>query len=169
MAHSEGVGMEDLGKLLFSFDIDNSLPIKEYVQIGRSICYRHAKRDVAIAMMAAFIIFFVTMAFLVLAITFAVIVGSLVIIYMELSSKSLAAKIKRKQPFHYEFYEEGLVETVSERSVAILYNRFKQVKITKNVIVLFGKKNEHVTVAVPRSLIDEDAEQKLFKLQKLLG
>ena len=50
-----------------------------------------------------------------------------------------------------------------------LYNRFKQVKITKNVILMLGKKNEHVTVAVPRSLIDEDAEQKLFKLQKLLG
>ncbi len=161
--------MEDLGKLLFSFDIDNKLSNKEYIQIGRSVCYRHAKRDVALAMMAAFIVFFVTLAFLLLAITFAVIVGSIIVIYMELSSKTLAAKIKRKQPFHYDFYEEGLVETVGERSVTILYNRFKQVKITKNVILMLGKKNEHVTVAVPRSLIDEDAEQKLFKLQKLLG
>ena len=169
MAHSEGVGMEELGKLLFSFDIDNNLSVKEYIQIGRAVCFRHAKRDVALAMMAAFIVFFVTLAFLLLAITFAVIVGSIIVIYMELTSKTLAAKIKSKQPFHYDFYEEGLVETVGGRSVEILYNRFKQVKITKNVILLLGKKNEHVTVAVPRSLIDEDAEQKLFKLQKLLG
>ena len=160
---------EGLGKLLFSFDIDGKLPIKEYINIGRTICYRHAKRDVALAMMAAFIVFFVTLAFLLLAITFAVIVGSIIVIYMELSSKTLAAKIKRKQPFHYDFYEEGLVESVDGKTVTILYGRFKELKITKNDLALFGKKNEHVTVVIPRCLIDEEAEQHMFKLQRLLG
>ena len=157
----------DLGKKLFSFTIDGSMPRKDFLRMGRAVRYSDFHKFTPFVIVGVFasmmLSLMVTPFFLLLALAIAV----QVVVYMELSSQSIATILQKKCPMEYEFYEDGLIENIKGKSNTILYSKFKKVKSNQYLFTLAGKGND--VVVVPRSLLDKDAESKLFKLQRILG
>ena len=156
---------QDIGKLLFSFTIERDLEWKEFLRIGRAIRYSDSKKIIMISLVAAFAVFFLSAVvsgfFLLLFIVIVVEVA----LYMEFSVRSIANNVRQRSPISYDFYEDGLIETMLGKTV--LYGKFKAVKMNAHVFTLVGRETD--VVVVPRSLIDRDAEIKLMKLQRILG
>jgi hypothetical protein len=158
---------QDIGKLLFSFTIERDLEWKEFLRIGRAIRYSDSRKIIMISLVAAFAVFFLSAVvsgfFLLLFIVIVVEVA----LYMEFSVRSIANNVRQRSPISYDFYEDGLIETMLGKTNTVLYGKFKAVKMNAHVFTLVGRETD--VVVVPRSLIDRDAEIKLMKLQRILG
>jgi len=155
----------DLGKCLFSFTIDDQSK-KEYLAMGHAIQYRNSKKYTIAGLAILLVLFILSMTYsMFVLIVFAIVVIELVV-FFEYSSRNIANRLKEKAPFTYDFYEDGLVETVGGKSNTILYPDLTQINGNNKVFTLMTKDQ---VVVVPRSLLDRDSDLKLMKLQGMVG
>jgi len=158
----------ELGKKLFSFTITGDLDPAEFVRMGRATRYRNARKKLVLILPLVFLAFVMSLAVSPIIGMIVVIAGIQLLVYLEYSARVMANNIKNKLPIDYEFYENGLVETIGNQSEEISYSRFVQVKMNKHLFVFVGKKDDKI-VLVPRSLLQEDDEIQLMKLKRMIG
>jgi ABC-type multidrug transport system fused ATPase/permease subunit len=158
---------QDIGKLLFSFTIDKDLGRKEFLRMGRAIRYSNSRKIMMVALVSIFAVFFLSAVVSAFFLLLFIIVAVEIALYMEFSIRGIADNLQKKVPICYDFYEDGLIETMEGKSELLLYGRFKAVKMSKHLFTLVGRKTE--IVVVPRSLIGEDADRLLMKLQRIIG
>jgi hypothetical protein len=92
-----------------------------------------------------------------------------IVIYVEYSSRNMAENIRKLLPIDYEFYEDGLIETINGESKEILYGKLSFVKIENKHIILSGKKGTGIVIVIPRCLVDDNAVDQMRKLQRIIG
>lgn len=158
----------ELGKKLFSFTITDDLDHAEYIRMGRATRYRNARKNLALVLPVAFMSFVLSLAITPLIGMIALIAGIQFLVYLEYSARTMANNIKEKLPIDYDFHENGLIETTGGQSEEISYGRFARVKMDKHLFTFVGKKDDKI-VLVPRSLLKEDDEIQLMKLQRTIG
>jgi hypothetical protein len=157
----------DMGKLLFSFVIDDGLDWTEFLYMGRAIQYRNSKNMAVIGMAAIILSVVLSFAVSPFFILLLLIIGVEAVVYMEYGARNIARNLRAKLPISYDFYEDGLVETMGGVSSMILYSKFKAVKVNQHVFTLVGRKSD--VVVVPRCLIGDDADALLMKLRMIIG
>ena len=158
----------DIGKPLFSFTIEETLPNKDFLSIGRAVRYRNSRKIMVFVMLAVFVTFFLSMFITPLFALLLVAIAFQVALFMEYSSRDIANNVKKLTPIQYDFYEDALIETIKGESKTLMYSKFNHVKMNAKVFTLVSKEDKDVIV-IPRSLIDRDAEILLMKLQRIIG
>ncbi len=158
----------DIGKLLFSFTIDESLSDKDFNRMGRAIRFRNSAKYMVYSMAALLIIFVLSMAVSYFFFIVFILVAAEILMYSEYSARSMGKNIKMSTPIHYDFYEDGLIETMDGQSKLLMYSKLGQVKMNNYLFTLVSKEDKEVVV-IPKSLIDEDSEKLMIKLQSIIG
>jgi hypothetical protein len=157
----------EIGNLLFSYTIDDSLDDSEFKRMGRAIRYMNSKRFIPVALLFVAVTVISSLFVSALILVIAIIIVIELVVYMEYSARGMAKKMRSMVPIRYDFYENGLTETTSEGSQTIMYSQFKTVNYDNHNFTLVGKGSD--VVVIPRSLIDKDAEKHLFDLGKVMG
>lgn len=157
--------VDDPGKLLFSFDIKDRTK-QEYNRMGRSVQLRNSKKLFFYAIAGA-----VVFAGLAIAISYALLIIALAFIvqaavFIEYSSRNIARKIEAKCPLHYDYYEDGVIETVSGEEKLTWYNEILRIKKSQHLYTIVCKKDIYV---IPRDVLDESSEALMQKLISILA
>jgi len=136
--------------------------------MGRAISFRNSRKIAAISIVAFMVILLLSMIVSTFFLLLTVIVIVEALMYIEYSSRNTADNIKKLLPIGYEFYEDGLTETMKGETKTILYKDLSFVKIDNKIIALVGKKDSFI-ILIPRCLVDETAIQYMTKLQRIVG
>jgi len=159
--------MDDLGKLLFSFTLDNDMSWPELKKLGHAVRYVNTRKISAYLIMIIFVVILLTLMISILVIVLALAFTLQAMVYLEYSSRDIARNIRKKLPIQYDFYEDGLIETDASGSKTILFKEFKFMRMNKDTFTMVGKGSD--VVVVPRWLLDKHSDSLMMKLWRVLG
>ncbi len=157
----------DIGKKLFSFEINDSMDDQDFRRMGKAIQYRNMKKNTVVVMGAVFLTLILSLSISVFFLLLFIIIALEVVVFSEYSSRNIAAKIKGKLPIEYEFYEDALIEYMGGNSNTIMYSQFSGIREDQYQFTMVGKERE--VVVVPKSLLDEKSKVLMSKLRRIIG
>jgi ABC-type multidrug transport system fused ATPase/permease subunit len=157
----------DIGKKLFSFEINDSMDDQDFRRMGKAIQYRNMKKNTVVVMGAVFLTLILSLSISVFFLLLFIIIALEVVVFSEYSSRNIAAKIKGKLPIEYEFYEDALIEYMGGNSNTIMYSQFYGIREDQYQFTMVGKERE--VVVVPKSLLDEKSKVLMSKLRRIIG
>ena len=157
----------DIGKKLFSFEINDSMDDQDFRRMGKAIQYRNMKKNTVVVMGAVFLTLILSLSISAFFLLLFIIIALEVVVFSEYSSRNIAAKIKGKLPIEYEFYEDALIEYMGGNSSTIMYSQFSGIREDQYQFTMVGK--ERVVVVVPKSLLDEKSKVLMSKLRRIIG
>ena len=157
----------DIGKKLFSFEINDSMDDQDFRRMGKAIQYRNMKKNTVVVMGAVFLTLILSLSVSAFFLLLFIIIALEIIVFSEYSSRNIAAKIKDKLPIEYEFYEDALIEYMGGNSTTIMYSQFSGIREDQHQFTMVGKERE--VVVVPKSLLDENSKVLMSKLRRIIG
>ncbi|AMK14247.1 hypothetical protein AUP07_1206 [methanogenic archaeon mixed culture ISO4-G1] len=157
----------DIGKKLFSFEINDSMDDQDFRRMGKAIQYRNMKKNTVVVMGAVFLTLILSLSISAFFLLLFIIIALEVVVFSEYSSRNIAAKIKGKLPIEYEFYEDALIEYMGGNSNTIMYSQFSGIREDQYQFTMVGKERE--VVVVPKSLLDEKSKVLMSKLRRIIG
>ncbi len=157
----------DIGKKLFSFEINDSMDDQDFRRMGKAIQYRNMKKNTVVVMGAVFLTLILSLSISAFFLLLFIIIALEVVVFSEYSSRNIAARIKGKLPIEYEFYEDALIEYMGGNSNTIMYSQFSGIREDQYQFTMVGKERE--VVVVPKSLLDEKSKVLMSKLRRIIG
>ena len=157
--------VDDPGKLLFSFDVKDRSKI-EYNRMGRSIQLRNSKKYLMYSAAGVVVCIGLSIAISTKILVIALAVAIQAAVFIELSSRNIASKIQARAPLHYDYYEDGLTETVNGETKLTWYNEIRHINVSKYLYTVVCKKDIFV---IPRDVLNDESEGLVKKLISLVA